>query len=287
MSIVDQCMVANLQIAVWQGYRLDEEASRKVTEQAEAASDAARVNKHLVPKSALAPVNLAAGRVRNHFYEQTLPWKDNGDRLLTRKQYMRFIETHERLCKAFEAAVAEFLSDSYIRVREQAAFRMGTLFKDSDYPEPRTLRKKFSINLDIDAVTEAGDFRVKLDQEHLEEVRAGMEQAMQRRLARATADIWRRLDETLSHFRETMASDNKFRNSTVNNVRDLVEAIDNLNVTGDPGLEHFRQQVRDRLSGFDPDTLRQHRTQRDIAATEAGKIIEEMKGFMRAFGQAA
>jgi hypothetical protein len=56
MSIASKAMVLNLQIGLWQGYRLDKEASRKVTQDANANQDAARVNKHLVPKDALADV---------------------------------------------------------------------------------------------------------------------------------------------------------------------------------------------------------------------------------------
>ena len=53
MSIAERAMVVNLAIGLWQGYRLDREASRQVTETNGAASDAARVNKHLVPKEVL------------------------------------------------------------------------------------------------------------------------------------------------------------------------------------------------------------------------------------------
>jgi hypothetical protein len=40
MSIATKAMVLNLQIGIWQGYRLDKEASRKVVE--DASADAMR-----------------------------------------------------------------------------------------------------------------------------------------------------------------------------------------------------------------------------------------------------
>jgi hypothetical protein len=91
MSITKNAMVLNLQIGIWQGHRLDKEASRKVTEEANANADAARVNKHLVPKDALKAITAASTAVRAHFYSKTLPWKDNGDRLLTRLLFCDFI----------------------------------------------------------------------------------------------------------------------------------------------------------------------------------------------------
>jgi hypothetical protein len=110
MSITSQAMTLNCQIGIWQGYRLDKEASSKVTADAGADSDAARVNKHLVPKQALADVVAAANAVRTHLYLKTLPWKDNGDRLLTRKMFLGFIEEHERLVGEFDKAVTQFLT---------------------------------------------------------------------------------------------------------------------------------------------------------------------------------
>lgn len=284
MSITQDCMILNLQIGIWQGRRLDKEASREVTQRAKAEEDAARVNKHLVPQATLAPINTAAGAVRNHFYAETLPWKDNGDRLLTRRQYLRFIEQHEGLVSKFHAAVGEFLSVTYIRARDQASFRMGELFKPQDYPEPRELRTRFYIQMDIDAVCESSDFRVQLDQKHLDEVKSGMEQAMQSRINTAMAEVWRRLNESLTHFQTKMAGDEIFRDSTVRNVQSLVDAIADLNVVGDPNLERIRQEIRDRLAGFEPQQLREDPAARDLAASEAGRIIEGMSGFMRAFG---
>ena len=65
MSIVNDSMIVNLQIGVWMGYRLDKSASQKVTADAGAVQDAARVNKHLIPKEALKPIVSAAGAVRS------------------------------------------------------------------------------------------------------------------------------------------------------------------------------------------------------------------------------
>jgi hypothetical protein len=87
MSITTKAMVLNLQVGLWSGHRLDKEATRKVTEDNNAESDAARVNKHLIPKPAFKDITATATAVRTHFYENTLPWKDNGDRLLTRGMY--------------------------------------------------------------------------------------------------------------------------------------------------------------------------------------------------------
>jgi hypothetical protein len=286
MSIVTKAMVLNLQIGMWKGYRLDKEASAKVTKDAGADGDAARVNKHLVPKEALKDIESASNAARNHFYSKTLPWKDNGDRLLTRLMYRDFIEEHERLVGVFKDAVEQFLTVSYPQAREKAEFRMGDLFDPNDYPPAEALRRKFYINLDIDGVTEAGDFRVTLDAEHAGEVKESMERAMHERLGRAMRDVWSRLADVVGHFAKKMDSDDIFRDATVKNIEELVDLLPGLNVLDDPDLAAMGDEVKAKLAGYDPKDLRKKPAVRSQAAKEAKEIMERMAGFMSAFGSA-
>lgn len=287
MSIVDNCMIANLQVGIWMGYRLDKAASRVLTEQAHADQDAARVNKHLVPKETLKPIIATASAVRTHLYANTLPWKDNGDRLLIRKVYTKFIEEHSKLVAEFDAAVEKFLNETYLRARDQAEFRMGDLFNPADYPSSRTLRSKFYINLDIDAVTMVNDFRVQMDAKELERVKAAMEGQMQQRIGKAMLDVWQRLAETLKHFGDKMGSDEIFRDTTVRNLEEIVDLLPDLNIANDPNLDQVRRDIQNSLIGYEPKELRKNDTVRKQVAGEAQRIMDTMSGFMNAFGGAS
>src|ERR1700747_3495891 len=202
MSIADSAMVLNMTIGVWQGYPPAREASRRVTDDARPASDAARVNKHLIPKEALKEIIPASGALRNHFYSKTLPWKDNGDRLLPRDIYCAFMEEHAKLERVFKGMVRDFLTQGYPLAVERARFRMGTLFDINDYPAPRALVEKFYCRLDIDAVTQGGDFRVEMDEAERDKIRASMEQALQQRIASAMVDVWGRVQTLVERFVE-------------------------------------------------------------------------------------
>lgn len=285
MSIANDCMIVNLQIGMWLGYRLDKTASEKVTSDAGAEQDAARVNKHLIPKESLKQIVSAAGAVRTHFYEKTLPWKDNGDRLLTRKMYMNFIQEHGRLQSEFQAAVDTFLDVQYPRAKDQASFRMGDLFNSNDYPSVTELRHKFYVNVDIDAVTEAHDFRVQLsDQAENDAIRHNIESAMQARISRAMGDVWARLSDVLGHFASKMGSDEVFREATVKNLEELVELLPALNVLDDPNLAKIGDEIAANLVGYSAKELRKNAAVRESVADEAKRIMSDMEGFMKAFG---
>ena len=288
MSITQNAMVVNLVIGTWLGYRFDKEASRKLTDENNAEADAARVNKHLVSKASLKPIITAAGAVRTHFYAKTLPWKDNGDRLLTRKMYESFIQKHEALVDEFDVAVDRFLELEYPMERERAQFRMGDMYDRNDFPSVMELRRKFYVGLDIDAVTEAGDFRVAMDQAELDRVRASIEKAMSDRLGRAMTDVWGRLAEIVGHYSATMNEKDKiFRDSTVRNLEEIVELLPDLNILDDPQLEQIRQQIEAKLVGVDPKDIRKDESVRAQVGKEASQIMDAMKGFMTAMGKAA
>lgn len=284
MSLQTNAMVLNLQIGLWAGYKFDKSATARFTAEAAANPDAARVNKHLVPKESLAAVQSAAGALRTHFYATTLPWKDNGDRLLTRKGYQDFIHRHGELVREFNAAVDEFADDKYSTALAQAEFRMGELFNPDDYPSVDEVRRKFYVSLDIDAVTSAKDFRVGLDDSDVDQIRTDLESATQARITAAMKHVWAKLEDTLGHFASKMDDDQIFRDTTVSNLEELVDMLPSLNLTDDPQLAAIGDAIRQRVLGSTPKEIRKNDGLRAAVGVEAKAIMDEMAGFMRAFG---
>jgi hypothetical protein len=280
-------MIINLQIGIWQGYRLDKEASKRVTQEAQADDDAARVNKHLVPKDALKVINSAGSALRAHAYRMSLAWKDNGDRILTRKAYTAFIEEHSRLRDAFFAAVDEFLDRDYPAAMSRAAFRMGGLFNATDYPSVSELRHKFYVHLDIDPVQTAGDFRVTMLDEQADVIKEGIERAMGERVNRAMRDVWDRLAKAVENFAVRMAGDSYFKDATIENIKEIVELLPSLNVLEDPELDRIAKQVSSVLLKCDAKELRADKILREQMSDEARQIMDDMHGFMNAFKHAA
>lgn len=284
MSIVENNMVVNVHIGVWTGQKLDKERSRKLTADANAAEDAARVSKHILSKDAFEGIMSAKTAVYNHFRTNTLPWKDNGDRLLPKDMYHDFVNQHSELKDKFYSAVDNFVSNIYPLARDRAEFRMGDMFNANDYPEPKAIEKKFYVKLNIDSVTTANDFRVALDETDQERVKEAIEADMAARINTAMGNVWHRLGTSLEHFIDRMAPDTKFREATLRNLEELVETIPSLNITNDPNLNAFADVIRQRLTGIDANDLRKDNTLRSQVHSDAAKIMSKMTSFMNAFG---
>lgn len=171
-------------------------------------------------------------------------------------------------------------------VRDQASFRMGDLFNPDDYPAPDALRRRFGVTLDIDAVTEASDFRVALDKQHLERMQLEVQNRTTERIGRAMENVWHRLADAVGAMSERLSvKDAVFRDSLIDNLRDVVAVLPDLNIMEDPALERLRVKVEQSLTQFDAKELRKDADTRAHVAATASSLFEEISGLMRAFGE--
>lgn len=285
MSLANETMVLSLQVGIWTGYRQDKDAAHDITSKHNADQDAARVNKHLISKEVLAPIISASMALRRHLYQSTFPWKDNGDRLLPRKRFLTFIDEHDKLKVAFDQEVEKFVTVSYPAEFARAEFRMGTLFKPDDYPTIAQLRRKFYVGLDIDAVTEAGDFRCQIEGAAAERLKREVETSVERRIAGVMQEAWTRLADQLAGLYDRLTSEKRkgLRAAYLDNLNALVAMLPDMNVLQDPHLDAIVKRTQAMLQGLDVQDLRTDPIVKKSVSDEAQKIMDSMKGFMTAF----
>ena len=285
VSLATRIMVVNVSISLWEGRRLDRAiTSKAITDNHVNDDDALRVNKLLVSKDSMREVVSCSSAIRTLVRERTLPWKDNGDRALLRQMYAKFIQEFHALETEWWAAVSHFVDVKYPAEVAKASFRMGDAFDSEDYPHAEELRGKFRLSLDIDAIAEPDDFRVKLDDDTVEEIKGRIEGAMAQRIHAAMGDVWARVAKMVEHFAERTSPDTqRFHDTTVTNLQELVGLLPGLNLLNDPQLKAMGHQLRDTLCGYDPKDLRKNPDTRAKARAEAQEIMESMAGFMNAY----
>lgn len=277
MSLATKCMIIDLRISKYNGYKTDQKASNKLVRESNAQAGSAVVNKRVVPKEALEAITTAYNALKAHRDQHTLPWSSKGPRIMTRNIFELFMSGYGELERQFNDAVEEFVTIKYPPVRDKAAFRLGDLFNDKDYPPPEELRKKFSVSLDIDGITEPNDFRIALPEAELNKLKVTMEESLSRRLSDAMQDVWLRIAELLEHYIEKMDDEEAiFRDSTVNNLVELMNILPGLNVTGDPKLREIRQRIMNTIGSYEPADLRKGGDLRAAAAKEAREIRESI-----------
>src|SRR6516225_6121348 len=81
-SLSSRAMLCSLSISMWSARKHDPEASEEIAQRHGAQADAGRYHKVLLPKAALAEIRKIVSEARQEHYFMTLPWDDNGYRVL-------------------------------------------------------------------------------------------------------------------------------------------------------------------------------------------------------------
>ena len=281
-DITEKAMLVSLNIRQWSARKHDKHVSQQVNAQYGSNGDAGRFNKVLATKEALKDIQTAVSAARTFHMEQTLPWGENGERLLPSRNYNDYSRRMRELKADFDQAVDTFITN-YPEVIFEAKRTLGGLFRREDYPDPDEVRDKFAFRTVISPVPLADDFRVSLASDEVSAIQKEIEERLAQSNAAATADLWKRLYEVVEHMVERLSDpDAIFRDSLIGNMVKLTELLPKLNLYDDPRLETMRRRIETSLCNYSPDQLRKDKTVRKQAATDAWDVLTNMAGYMEA-----
>lgn len=259
--MINNCAVlVELNIGVWTARKMDKKVSAEVDNANNTTTRAGNYHKNLMAgTAALDKVNNLAAGLRNWHYSQTLPWTDNGQRLLPMSNFFAYKTKLAEKRSELEVALDEFYAQ-YATLVTAMAFKLGSLFNPQEYPSLDIIKTKNYFNVVFSPVPDSGDFRVDIPQEYIEELNA----VSKKREETAMLDVWNRFHTVLSHLSDKLAGETKqiFRDSLIENVTEMCALLTKLNVTNDTNLEHARQEVEKALIGIEPSDLRKSDTLR-------------------------
>jgi len=272
--IQSRAMLARLSISQWTARKHDGSVSREV-ERAHAAHDAGRYNKLLVSKVLLDPLAKLAGVIRTYHYEMTLPWNDAGERLLPSTLFAKYTDQIRKYRGEFNTLVTELVR-TYPAEVQAARNRLGTMYNPGDYPDASDLYRRFDIAIEFTAIPDAKDFRVDVSDEAAEEIREQITNTVTQRQKDAVQDCYRRVHEVVSKIQQRLSDkDATFRDSLIQNARDLMAVLPSLNITNDPVLTGLYCEI-DTLLEVTPGALRNNPTKRQETADAADAILAKL-----------
>ena len=270
MCLKTKVMVVNLNISQWTARKYDAGASREV-EQNHGATDAGRFNKILIANDSLKKIQKVAGSARTYHYFNTLPWGDNGDRILPTANYFNYVSEIGKFKSDFDTLVSDFVS-LYPALKEEARMRLNTLFSESDYPMPGQIERKFDLRISFMPVSDGDDLRVNISQEEIERIKSEINGAISDRVTGAVTEMLSRIREAVSHVADTLEIPDKiFRDSLIGNVCSLIETIPLLNFDNDKHVNEVVDLIRPLC--VDPEQLRNNQEFRKEIALKAKFVL--------------
>ena len=287
MNLTHDAMLVALRITAWSGRQYDRKASTHVAVHHEASVSAGRYNKCLLPRTAFAAINSTMSAARTAHYAQSLPWDDQGSRLLPVANYERYTELMDGLRERMVRERARFIEDYEDNI-DKARLDLGKLFRIAEYPSREDLHGKFGLRYRIIPVPDADHFMAKLASDDTDRVKRDIESQIEERLHDAVGDLYRRLGEAVERVSERLREDDEgkplvFRDSMIGNIRELVDIVPRLNIFGDDQLAQLCQQVKEKVAGVEPDALRPSKSFDPVARAnvkrEADALAEKFAGY--------
>ena len=291
----ERLMIVRLKLKQWHPRKFDRKASDELAalHGAAAADDIGRFNKILIDMKSIKPLQKAIRELRDHHYQMTAPWSDDGQRVLPAELYFDYCEMLRVRSADIEALADQFVDVEYADQRTKAAARLNGLFNADDYPDPDTLREKFSVAYRFEPLPNPEDTRVwGISDEAANEIADDLKASMTLATDAAHADVVERVYTRATEFVQKVRRfhqgelDDKARNSlyetAVTNLQDIVELVlKGLNVNGDQELTKMAASLAADIEGLNTTDLKQDSA---LRIEKTAEIEDRLSQFSGVFG---
>lgn len=268
-SLPDRAILVRLTRSMYQPYAFDE----KATELA-GGKEQGRFNKRLLKTSSrLQRCNAAYNDLYAYVKGHTVPWLDDGVRMLKAADYFEFAQGARALI-ARATAASEVLADNWtdevaadeVRFRRYATVTgLATMFNVADYPTASQIRGMFNAEVKFFPVPQSSDFRVEIsdaDREVMDNAVRQVEADVTKYVLAEILDPVKKLVEKLKiPIGATDGAGKRigiFRDSILENLTDIIERAPKLNINDDPQITDTISAIKDAFGHYNmPEALRE------------------------------
>jgi hypothetical protein len=289
-TLANRVLLISLNIRTFTGEKTDRRFSEEIAETHNAdVTDSGRYQKKIIGKQALERIKKIASAARAHHYDVTLPWTDEGARLLSVDGYFTYMEKMRAFTSQFEAAVEEFLQ-AYPQLIDQAKARLGGMFDHEDYPPVSKLRERFTFQINASPLPVSNNWFLNIAETEMAELRRSTDLRVEQAVTEAMKEVWGRIADKTKKMVDKLTAyrvdpetgkvvDGIFRDSLVENIKDLVDLLPTLNITNDPELAALVLELRE-LTRHDASALRADEGFRQDTAAKAKAIYDKAAMFL-------
>lgn len=281
MLLTDRALLTQLSISQWTARKFDKKTTAEVASSHGVTSAVGRYNKSLLPMNDLLDhVHKKSTLIRTKYYDNTLPWGMDGTQMLPTSNYLEFMTEFRKEKGEWQYLVDQFVTN-YDQLKLDAKRVLGSLYNPTDYPPSDEIADKFRMDMAVYPIP-SNDFRVSIASDELTRIQQDVERRVAEAQSGAMKEVWVRMYDRVKHMAEKLADPKAiFRDSMVENAREICDILPRLNFNDDPDLERMRQEVEAKLIKH-PDALRNDPDLRRDTAAEAKAIMDKMSAFMGA-----
>ena len=281
-----KALTITFSVSQWGATAKDKKVTDKALADNHATSDAGKFTKNLLSGDALDPIQKLVGKARAYHREVTLPWKQDGERLLPATLYADYSQKMRGFEISFEALVGEFCSN-YEQQVDRRRVDLNGMFRDADYPSLEDVRSKFAWTIRPTPLADVNDFRVELADGHAQQIKAQIEAELNATASEALKDPLRRVVAAVSalatRLTEYKAADGKksrFSGSLIENVETIANLLPAFNLSGDPQVAALADELKVKLCRETADELKENDHVRKAVAKDAADILARVESLL-------
>jgi hypothetical protein len=217
-------------------------------------------------------------KTKAYYYHHSLPWEDRVSRLVSTKSLEEVSTELNRAVQKYDDILLETVGDeaAYSQAVYDQRIYLNTAWNIKDYPSREQFMDKYHAHLDILPLVTTTDLRCDLSDALRKQIVESVERDTEERFRLAMAEVWKRLYEPVKKMAETLADPKAvFRDSLIDNVRDICNVVPELNILDDPTLNAMAAQIKANLVfGTSADTLRESGVTREEYAKKADELSD-------------
>jgi hypothetical protein len=204
-------------------------------------------------------------------------------RLTLVEEAMAFLTTAEEQDKANIQTFMTFYREMYEKrhdLTNQMSQRLGSLYKASDYPDPRKVEQSFIFEVQLWELSTPGSLRT-IDRALYEREKAKMDNVWEQAQQQITQVLLTEFRDMTARMAERLAvpPDGKpkvFRDSLVGNLQEWLDLFEKRDLAKDEDLQKLVVKARAMVSGLKPEVIRDSEALRTEIATEMQKITAQL-----------
>ena len=289
--LTEKAMLALLSISCWGAKKKAKNVAQEAADKHGSKVDRVTAQKALVAKESLEKIKAIESEAREYHRTHTRPWLDEGSRILPAALFWEYSQKMTTLRQQYEREVSLFLIGYPVLIVEAEADLSG-LYDPNDYTSPDKIATRFGFKTSVRPLPSGDDFRVQLGAEEEARIRAQINADLQEGVSVAMKDLWAQVHGAVSHMATKLRAykpadkdsgtkaEGIFRDSMVDNLREIVGLLPAMNIAGDAQLEALRLELEASLVVHDADTLRESDQLRESVATKAEDILAQMAGYI-------
>jgi hypothetical protein len=230
---------------------------------------------NLLDPEFIAPLVRSGRDIYDYHVAHTLPYDNNGTRILLASYQQEYSRRMEELCGLDRVAIGVALASYEAKVKE-AKTTHGDSFDAGQYPNIEGFAAKFTVTLKYDPVPSSNHFSNQLAKGHLDRMQQQFNQRTQEIVRQAEADAWRQLIAPVQHIVTTLEKDDpKIFDSLIGNVNEVLGRLDAINLTNDAQLKAFAAATRERIANINVESLKASSINRNRTKQAAAALIEQ------------